>query len=323
MSKEILFSTHVREDEISLCLTKTYVNSITDFFEFQRQWFYRSYSAFKDLDKYLILVYLFQKTFHTYNQYFIKKTFNEFYAMGSFEIGKFNIIEVSKDLMITKETARRKILELENDGVIQKDKKIIRLNQKSINVQKPEESVLALSRFASTFSKVLIKYKFLKNDVSTLDFGNLIKNNFTQCWSFFLEFQIPYCLKMKRLFGDLEIFLILGMVIYNQNLYLRKNSPDELEKDYFKKKYTQELIKLGDKNGINAMTISDLTGIPRPTILRKLNKILEKKTIVRDKNNLYNLTSDFQKIKDLDSIRIDTVKNWSTFMAKLYNFIKL
>ena len=64
MKKEILFSTQIREDEILLCLNKTYVTTYTDFYEFQRLWFYRSYKAFKDFDKYLILVYFFQKTFN-------------------------------------------------------------------------------------------------------------------------------------------------------------------------------------------------------------------------------------------------------------------
>jgi len=33
------------------------------------------------------------------------------------------------------------------------------------------------------------------------------------------------------------------------------------------------ILNVGSKKGINAMTISDLTGIPRPTVIRKL-KIL-------------------------------------------------
>ena len=144
MTKQILFSTNIREEEVNMCLTKTYMSTFTDFYEFQRLWFYRSYKAFNDFDKYLILAYFFHKTFDTYNDYFIKKTYDEFYTLDSFEIEKFNIVNVSKDLIITKETARRKILELEKDGILQKDKKSIRLNQKGINTHKPEESIKSL-----------------------------------------------------------------------------------------------------------------------------------------------------------------------------------
>lgn len=322
MSKEILFSSQIKEDQISLCLNKTYVSTYTDFYEFQRLWFYRSYKAFKDFDKYLILAYFFQKTFDSYNDYFIKKSFDDFYSMGSFEIEKFNIVSVSKDLYITKETARRKILELEKEGIIQKDKKSVKLNQQGINIQRPDESVKTLSRFLSSFSKVLCKNKYLKKEISTENFEKIIKDNFTQFWKFFLDFQIPYCIGWKKFYGDLEVFIILGMVVYNQNLYLRKNSPQEVDKNYFKNEYMQKLIHLSEVEGINAMTISDLTGIPRPTILRKLNKLQNQKLIVKSKKSLYTLTDLYPNLKHVDEIRLQTIKNWAKFLSKIYNFVE-
>ena len=63
MKKEILFSAQIKEEEILLCLNKTYVTTYTDFYEFQRLWFHRSYIAFKDFDKYLILVYFWSKDY--------------------------------------------------------------------------------------------------------------------------------------------------------------------------------------------------------------------------------------------------------------------
>ena len=38
------------------------------------------------------------------------------------------------------------------------------------------------------------------------------------------------------------------------------------------------------------MTISDLTGIPRPTVIRKLKILLKQNDIYKDKNNLYYIT---------------------------------
>ncbi len=322
MTKEIIFSSQIQEEEINMCLNKTYVTTYTDFYEFQRLWFYRSYKAFNDYDKYLILVYFFQKTFDTYNDYFIKKSFDEFYSMGSFEIEKFNIVNVSKDLLITKETARRKILELEKMGIIQKNKKSVKLNQQGINLQRPEDSVKTLSRFLSSFSKVLNKNKFLTKEISTENFEKIIKDNFTQFWKFFLDFQIPYCLQWKKFHGDLEIFIILGMVVYNQNLYLRKISPNEVDKNYFKNDYIKNLTHVSERNGINAMTISDLTGIPRPTILRKLNNLQKRKLVIKSKNSLYRLNDYYQNLKALDEVRLITIKKWSKFLAKVYNFIE-
>ena len=49
------------------------------------------------------------------------------------ELEKFNIIEISKEIRISKETARKKILELQRDGIISRDKKKITVNFRNIN----------------------------------------------------------------------------------------------------------------------------------------------------------------------------------------------
>ena len=50
--------------------TKNYQRLNTEFFEFQFDWLNRAYAAFKDFDKYLILAYLFRKTFFSYSELF-------------------------------------------------------------------------------------------------------------------------------------------------------------------------------------------------------------------------------------------------------------
>ena len=37
------------------------------------------------------------------------------------------------------------------------------------------------------------------------------------------------------------------------------------------------------------MSISEMTGIPRPTVLRKLNKFLKKNFLIKDKSSLYRI----------------------------------
>ena len=95
------------------------------------------------------------------------------------------------------------------------------------------------------------------------------------------------------------------------------------DKNYFKSKYMDDLLKLTDKNGINAMTISDLTGISRPTVIRKLKKLLKTKLIIKDDKNLYKLIDDYEKVRPLDQARIDSVKKLSILLAKFYNFTEI
>ena len=95
-------------------------------FRFQSEWTYKAYKTLKDLDKYLILIYLIQKTFKHYSDMFLIISEESIYNQEKFEIEKINLIEISEELNIAKETVRRKINELNNSGIIERSgKKII------------------------------------------------------------------------------------------------------------------------------------------------------------------------------------------------------
>ena len=315
--KNIKLSNKIQEEQIFACLSKTYQSSITLFYEFERTWLTRTYKVFKDLDKYIILVFLLYKTFKSYHDMFHKKNYESFYNQKIFEIPKINIIDISRELSISKETARRKILELEKAGIIKKVKKTIILNQEILKIQRPDETLDALCKFLSNFSRVMRKENILKKDIATEEFKKIIKDNFTLCWYFFLDFQIPYCLAWKKFYGDLETFFIVGIIIYNQNLHLQKDNK-LIEKNFFKN-YKKNLISLGNRPGINAMSIADITGIPRPTILRKLNLSMGKGIVSKDKKNLYRISKKESLIKNLNNTRVINMKNLSIMMTKIYN----
>ena len=89
-------------------------------FRFQSEWAYNAYQSMKDLDKYLILVYLIQKTLIHYSDLMVIISEETMYAQDTFEIDKINLIEISEELGIPKETVRRKINELSNDGIVER-----------------------------------------------------------------------------------------------------------------------------------------------------------------------------------------------------------
>ena len=118
MEKEELdFSsqTKISASEVYDQFTKNYQYLITEFYEYQTSWFYRAYKTFNDFDKYIILAYFFKKNLFSYTELFQSKTYDEYMSLPFIELEKFNIIEISKELRISKETARRKILELQRD----------------------------------------------------------------------------------------------------------------------------------------------------------------------------------------------------------------
>ena len=192
MSKEIRlkFSTEVDVSDVYNILTKNYIEIITDYFELQRISLNNAYITFRDLDKYFILMSLVSKTFDSYAEYFIKYNFDQFYNVDQYEIKKFNIVNIAKDLSISKETARRKILELEKIGIIKKNKKAIVINRKAYNLQKPITSIHMISKFLANLSKLLHKANIINQQISNIDMELLIKNNYTLCWNYFLKFQI-------------------------------------------------------------------------------------------------------------------------------------
>ena len=326
MSKEnrLKFSTEVSVHDVYNVLTKNYIEVITDYFELQRIWLNNAYVTFKDLDKYFILMSLVSKTFDSYAEYFIKYDFDQFYNVDQYELRKFNIVNISKELSISKETARRKILELEKIGIINKNKKAVIINRKAYNLQKPVTAIHLISKFLANLSKHLQKSNIIRQQISSLDLELLIKNNYTHCWNYFLKFQIEMLTTFKqKFFKDYETVQIWAMIVYNQNLALNKKIKISAKyPDKVKDTYLDELLSLTETLGLNAMTISDLTGIPRPTVIRKLNFLMKNKFVDKNKNGLYSV-SNSNKVKEIDKHRLENVNKISEMSCKIFNAARI
>ena len=326
MSKEnrLKFSTEVSVHDVYNVLTKNYIEVITDYFELQRIWLNNAYVTFKDLDKYFILMSLVSKTFDSYAEYFVKYNFDQFYNVDQYELRKFNIVNISKELSISKETARRKILELEKIGIINKNKKAVIINRKAYNLQKPVTAIHLISKFLANLSKHLQKSNIIRQQISSLDLELLIKNNYTHCWNYFLKFQIEMLTTFKqKFFKDYETVQIWAMIVYNQNLALNKKIKISAKyPEKVKDTYLDELLSLTETLGLNAMTISDLTGIPRPTVIRKLNFLMKNKFVDKNKNGLYSV-SNSNKVKEIDKHRLENVNKISEMSCKIFNAARI
>ena len=287
------------------------------FIEFQFSWLQQAYKALGDLDKYNIIVFLYKENFSELNEIFKVKSLNEFYINPRFDLEKINIIEISKKLRISKETTRRKILELQKDGVLIKNKKTITVTLKAGLLQKPENTINSFSKILQYISYLLHKEKKVKKYYEKEFFIKKIKERFTQILAIFLDYQINYVLVRKELANnDSELFFIAGCLMYNQIMYLKKSE----NKRHYQKEWIDEVLDVGNKKGINAMSISDLTGIPRPTVIRKLNILLKQNDIIKDDDNLYYITKG-KFISNLNKLRLNNIKELSTTISKINNII--
>ena len=320
--KELKFSKQIQEDQVRSVYQKNFNYILTERYYFQQRWLHGAYNRFKDFDKYLILIHLVHKTFKAYGEFQLKYSFDEFYAKETYEIPRINVIDLSRELLISKETARRKILEMERDGAIKKEKKKIMINRIGQEYQKPKIAIQSLSRLLSKFTIFLSESNYLDKKIDSSILENKMRENFTQIWTYFFDFQIPTIIGWKKFFGDIETWSIWAQCAYNQNLVINKRFKENISKELT---LDNLIIKLNNEGtqGLNAMTISELSGIPRPTALRKLNNLAKRKLIKKDKNNLYLLfaqtTLDFHSIEKDKNLKIisDTNKSNEARFIKL------
>ena len=66
------------------------------------------------------------------------------------------------------------------------------------------------------------------------------------------------------------------------------------------------------------MSISDITGIPRATVIRKLNKLVKEKFLSVDSKKHYSTKRGVHK-KELLIVQNNTFINLSKFAARIYN----
>ena len=202
-------------------------------------------------------------------------------------------MEISTSLNIPKETARRKINELEEMGAIKRINKKIIIDRNTWPNIKPQETIKRMTRFLSTLSKMCVVEGLIPETISSENLTKTCKEYFSFIWKLYYEMQMPMLLGFKKVFGDLESFHVSGIVIINHALNSKKNDNSEMSNEFYLEKYFFADQK--DEVGINAMSISDITGIPRATVIRKLNKLLKENFLKIDDKKHYSSTGYHQK----------------------------
>ena len=293
------------------------------FIRFQQTWVNQSYTIFKDFDTYLVLIYLINKVFLNLSDRFHYMSFESFYNQEKLSIDKINLIEISKDLNIPKETIRRKVNFLQDQKILYRDGKSIFLNVPKIGIQKPVTTIGLLATCLAKFSELLSSQKWFGDKISQETIIKFIQDHFTVSWEYFFRFQIPYLVRHRTFFGDLESWNVFGSIaIVQMREIIEKTQKQVIEnKDNFRDFYLY-LLKHKAKRGINASSISDISAIPRATVIRKLKVMEKKKLINRNKNLEYSMGSQPVHLKGLEENYLVHQKQWSDFTSTMYNLMK-
>ena len=133
--------------------------------------------------------------------------------------------------------------------------------------------------------------------------------------------QIPLVIGYHKFMKDLTTFHIWGTICMNQVLNVSKElytSTDKDSLDYFST--NNVLIKnLGSDVGISAMSISDMTNIPRATIIRKCKYLIKEDLIKVNLKKQYTLSSmNFRKILPYQT---EVFKFKAKFIRKVLNLL--
>ena len=99
----------IDKDKVHEVFQRNINDKLKSFYRLQQDWVNRAYKNFNDFDTYLILMYLMNKVYINYSDRFHYMSMEAFYSQEKVGIEKLNLIEISKDLNIPKETVRRKV----------------------------------------------------------------------------------------------------------------------------------------------------------------------------------------------------------------------
>ena len=313
----------ITQGEVRISLETNFNKLSSDWFMIQQYWLTNAYAVYRDHEKYLILFYLAKKVFEIYSSHYRILNWNEFFNIKALNVGKLSINEISRDLKISRETARRKIAELIKDTTIIKNDSGFILNTKRNIFTRSREFIKNLCTFLSKTSEILKEKKIILQSIKSSDFEKTIIKNYSYAWKLWFDRQIPWLLDRKEIFNDLESFHIWALCIQNQNYevqkYVKSNNLDlKNTSDFF---YLHSTIQ--KKIGINAMSLSAISNIPRATVIRKLKILLKKNFLTVDNNKLYHPDTKFLTSSTALKLNKNAIIGLSSFVTKIVNLNNL
>jgi len=334
--QQIDFSKVLNDEQVYDHIMANYDQLGKDWIYHQWRWMNTVYQAFNDHYKYMIIISLVEKTLQFYDQMNIKLNYEQFYSKNFLQIDKFSIAELCEKLKLPKETVRRKVLELEKLGALKRQKKQIIIDRRSFIYIKPQNQMKYTAAYIVKISEILSKEKLYSKKLDSKMIENILKKNFSITWRWFYRMQIPMIIGYHDMFEDLTTFHVWGSVVMNQAFNYNVNSNKKnghysshnymnFQKEMFKgdyNKFNKELV--GGKaisNGVSAMSVADMTGIPRATVIRKCNFLIKNDYLKLNEKKQYILTG-FNTSRVLPYQRL-IFKNKAKFIRKVLNLLTI
>ena len=317
MKKLPSISAQINEKTIHRIIKKNFSKLAPLFYNLINNWLIRAYSHYKDIDKFIIIIYLINKDLIFFRRNGLIIDYDTFYKDKTVEVEKINISDISKDLQIPKESIRRKVLELEKKGIIKKTGKKIFVDRSAFYAAQAINTLKDLTFLLHEFSKVLKKDKIGERIFEPNEISDSIKNNFSFCWYQFYKFLFTFTNRWRTQVKDLETFCVGILVMLNAS-----HNKSFRVKDLNIKKY-QKSVMSADDTGLNAMSISEITKIPRPTVVRKVRYLIDNDYLSINEKKLITVNIRGKAFKISTDLQNKNMISLSNFIFRLFNQIKV
>jgi len=310
-------SSQIDEKIIFKIIDKHFSRLAPHYYKWINSWLIGAYKSFGDIDKYLILIYIINKDFIFFRKNGFIVNYDTFYNDKTLEVDKIIISDISKDLQIPKESVRRKVEELEKADIIKRKGKQIFINRVAIPLVQPNLTLKNMSVLLHEFNKILKEEDIVEVAYQITEISDSIKKNFSFVWYQFYKFLFIFTNRWRKELGDLETFTIGVIVLINA----AENKSFKL-KELTRKKYSIS-IQGSDERGVNAMSISDITGIPRITVIRKLKKMIKRNLLQINEKKLITVNILGDEFVKVQALQDENMASLSNFVNRVFNQIKV
>ena len=221
---------------------------------------------------------------------------------------QISIIKVASDTSLPKETARRKILQLLRQKVLSKEnKKIAWLPNEQYKKNYNLVTIKEIEDVARLISFICKKLNYSTSSEAVI---KELKDKFSFYWFHYLGTQLEYLRLWSKQLDDIELGLIFLQVAHSFTTKAKEmNLPNK--KIFNNPSLFKEFISAS----VSATSISEVSGIPRATCVRKLGLLVKLKIVSQDEiSKRYYVIPD-TNVEDLISRKLTkkVVKLFSNF----------
>lgn len=277
----------IKLESIKPQILENFLEYVKLFLPIQSDFLCGLYKRYQSLDNGVLVLYFAKKT----HQAILRKKESDLSYDLSFEKFWHNhsestlvpetIMNIARDADLPKETARRKLTELIKQKILTKKNRII--SWMPSNDYKND-----YNNFVSREIKNMAKLTNYVTNKIDLDFtveqiNEEYKKRFSFYWFHYLDSQIKWMKMWKKQFNDLEIALIF--IQFSVLLSSKYNEEKKITHSALYEKPNFVTNANLNRVSVSATSVSDITGIPRATCIRKLNTMVQEKILSQDKNN--------------------------------------